>query len=262
MPETAITVLLVEDSETDADLIEAAVAAEGEYVVRKAESLKDALDALGGDAPDAVLLDLGLPDSQGLDTLRAVIEKADGVPVIVLTGLEDKEVGIAAVRMGADDYLIKRADFAGQGELVSRAICYAIERRNLQAQVAASEAKMRVERQMEELKSIEPAQPSDGPLKDRDPGRFAELSGRYGEILRNAVDGADEGAQAVLDRLSRDLGALGAGPQDVIDIHRDALQALTANQDADRISALVDEGHVTSIGVMGMLVMHYRDRRG
>ncbi len=78
---------------------------------------------------DAVLLDLDLPDSFGIDTFLSVHRRAPEIPVVVLTGLDDETVAVGAVRKGAQDYLVK-GDFGGQ--LLVRAIRYAIERNQLQ----------------------------------------------------------------------------------------------------------------------------------
>jgi serine phosphatase RsbU (regulator of sigma subunit) len=77
-------------------------------------------------AVDCVLLDLGLPDANGLDALRHVLRQATGVAVCVLTGLEDEYLGIAAVGQGAQDYLVKGTV---NGTLLSRAVRYAVERK-------------------------------------------------------------------------------------------------------------------------------------
>ncbi len=90
-----------------------------------ADSLATGIDRLAGREFDAVLLDLMLPDSSGLGTLSRLREVYPGLPIVVLTALEEEALGIEAVRRGAQDYL----DKAGiDGHLVSRALRYAIER--------------------------------------------------------------------------------------------------------------------------------------
>ena len=90
-------------------------------------SLTEARAQLGkGSGVDCVLLDLGLPDAQGLDGLRQVLEMSSGAAVCVLTGRSDEHLGIVAVAEGAQDYLVK-----GQvdGVLLTRALRYAVERK-------------------------------------------------------------------------------------------------------------------------------------
>src|SRR5688500_18485298 len=103
------TVLLVEDNLADARLFQAMLDEySGEYPTVHVERLSEALRRLTQEGEFAiVLLDLSLPDSTGLDTIRAVRKQAPQIPIIVLTGLDDEEVGTKAVQEGAQDYLVK-----------------------------------------------------------------------------------------------------------------------------------------------------------
>lgn len=120
-----VRVLLVEDDDGDAVLVEALLEeASAPFVLSRAGTLAEAermlLDA------ECVLLDLGLPDSQGLDGLHRLLGKPGAPAILVLTGRDDEREGIEAVAAGAEDYLIK-----GQvdGELLLRGVRYAVERR-------------------------------------------------------------------------------------------------------------------------------------
>jgi signal transduction histidine kinase/CheY-like chemotaxis protein len=117
-------ILLVEDNQDDALLIQEALS-ETKIEIEAAERLSTALDRLAQGGLEAVLLDLSLPDAQGLDNIRRVRSHAPGVPIVVLTGLDDEEAAVKAVEQGAQDYLIK-----GQvdGHLLVRALRYAIQR--------------------------------------------------------------------------------------------------------------------------------------
>lgn len=120
-----LRVLLVEDDDADTFLVRellAEAAAPVELTV--ARSIREARGQLPG--VDCVLLDLGLPDAQGLDALRQVLSFANRQAVCVLTGHHDEHLGVAAVGEGAQDYLVK-----GQvdGVLLSRALRYAVERK-------------------------------------------------------------------------------------------------------------------------------------
>ncbi|SDH06761.1 Serine phosphatase RsbU, regulator of sigma subunit [Lentzea fradiae] len=120
-----VRVLLVEDDDGDAVLVEALLEeASAPFVLSRARTLAEAEELLT-DA-QCVLLDLGLPDSQGLDGLHRLLKKPHVPAVLVLTGLDDEREGIDAVAAGAEDYLIK-----GQvdGDLLLRAVRYAVERR-------------------------------------------------------------------------------------------------------------------------------------
>lgn len=121
-----IKVLLVEDNPGDARLIREMLAAAGEnFQLEWVDRLDDGLERLDRGGVDVVLLDLGLPDSQGLDTFISAAWHCPRVPFVVLTGLADESVGVAAVRQGAQDYLIKGEVEAG---LLLRAVRYAAER--------------------------------------------------------------------------------------------------------------------------------------
>jgi DNA-binding response OmpR family regulator len=122
-------VLLVEDNKGDARLIEEMMLEAEEtahFELVMVESLGEALRHLSENSFDSVLLDLGLPDSQGLDTLSRVLTKVPNVPVVVLTGLADEQASAEALRMGANDYLVKgRVD----SNVLVRAMLYAVRRK-------------------------------------------------------------------------------------------------------------------------------------
>ena len=118
-------VLLVEDDDADALLVEEFLLEVGApVVVRRARSLNQAKALLAGSA--CVLLDLGLPDSQGLNGLRQLLEVEPDAAVVVLTGDTNEYLGEQAVRAGAQDYLVK-GEVAGH--VLHRVIRYAMERR-------------------------------------------------------------------------------------------------------------------------------------
>jgi serine phosphatase RsbU (regulator of sigma subunit) len=119
-------VLLVEDDEGDAFLVhELLLDSAPDIELERVRTLEAAEAALPGDF-DCVLLDLGLPDAQGMEALRLVLEAAPTLAVLVLTGLSDEFRGIESVSFGAQDYLVKGNI---DGELLRRAIRYAVERK-------------------------------------------------------------------------------------------------------------------------------------
>lgn len=129
-----LRVLLVEDHAGDRRLLEKRLA-RFEVKLRFAESLGEAVQATAASAPEVVLLDLGLPDSNGLETLeRFRIEHGD-VPVVILTGAPDEELGIAALRHGAEDFFSKDELDAVR---LHRALRYACERNRLERQMLTS----------------------------------------------------------------------------------------------------------------------------
>jgi serine phosphatase RsbU (regulator of sigma subunit) len=124
----ALEILLIEDDAGDALLVQEFLD-EGELDARLvvATSFKEARALLGaGPGFDCVLVDLSLPDADGLDMLRAVLGLTPRTAVLVLTGLNDARVGMAAVGAGAQDYLVKQEV---DPRLLARALRYAIERK-------------------------------------------------------------------------------------------------------------------------------------
>ena len=124
-----INVLLVEDDEDDIFITRHLLDEAGtqDFRVKTAETLQEALAVIDAGYPHIILLDLSLPDSQGIETLSVILSHAEKIPVILLTGLADKELGLKAVQSGAQDFLFKgRLD----RERLSRSIHYAIERKS------------------------------------------------------------------------------------------------------------------------------------
>jgi signal transduction histidine kinase len=151
MRENSITtVLLVEDNAGDARLLREMLKEQSTFQVELANALcmSDAENYLMTHNVDIILLDLGLPDVQGLEALRRALDAAPRVPLVVLTGLDDESLAARALQEGAQDYLIK-----GQIETRSllRAIRYAIEREIAETQKAQLRAKLR---QAEKLEAI------------------------------------------------------------------------------------------------------------
>lgn len=131
-------ILVIEDEKVFAELVQAIVSEEGRgaYQVRVAGSLGAAQTELASHRFQLILLDLTLPDRQGLATFLAIQQIAPLVPVIVLSGLSDEAVALQALRAGAQDYLLKN-EF--DGRLLARAIRYAIERKSVEARLRESE---------------------------------------------------------------------------------------------------------------------------
>jgi signal transduction histidine kinase len=129
MSSERIKVLLVEDNLGDAGLLYEGLeeALPGQFQTTHVRRLSEALEYLWEETCDVVLLDLGLPDSHGLDTLVVTRAQAPGVPIVVLTGFQDEALAVEALKGGAQDYLVK-----GQvdGKLLGRTMRYAIVRKS------------------------------------------------------------------------------------------------------------------------------------
>ncbi len=138
-----IKVLLVEDNPGDVRLIREMLkeVTTGWPALEDTPSLMTAVERLAKGGIDAVLLDLGLPDSQGIGTFAKIHHQFPRAPIVVLTGLTDEEIGLQSVRQGAQDYLVK-----GQvdSQWLRRAILYAVERMEGKEALLRSEERYRL----------------------------------------------------------------------------------------------------------------------
>jgi two-component system cell cycle response regulator len=127
-------VLLIEDDPAYARLIEMLLVeeSEGRYAVERAGRLDEGLELLKDGHVDAVLLDLTLPDSKGLDTFVRANDAAPEVPIVVLTGFDDEQLALDAVKRGAQDYLVKGH---AENDSLARSLRYAMERHRMQAEL-------------------------------------------------------------------------------------------------------------------------------
>ncbi len=127
MSESVRKILQIEDNLSDAGLIREMLDETGNnYALTTADRLSSGLKLLEDEVFDVVLVDLGLPDSDGIDTLRRLQDKNSALPVIVLTGFVDEGLAVKAIGLGAQDYLVKGRI---NGALLIRSIRYAIERK-------------------------------------------------------------------------------------------------------------------------------------
>jgi diguanylate cyclase (GGDEF)-like protein len=128
-------ILLIEDNEDDAKVIERLLrAAKKPHDLVWANRLIVGLMRLAEGGFEAVLLDLSLPDSQGLETCHKVRVHSPAVPIVILTGLEDETVALQAVQEGAQDYLPKNELTSSSLE---RALRYAVERHRMASELRA-----------------------------------------------------------------------------------------------------------------------------
>lgn len=127
----SIKILLVEDNSVDQLMVEEVLqdATTFRYQITICERLQDATGCIAKQHPDIILLDLSLPDSSGLETLEKVKACSPDIPIVIFTGLDDKQVGLEAINMGAEDYLVKGE--IREGSVLERTISFALERYKL-----------------------------------------------------------------------------------------------------------------------------------
>ncbi|MBF1999285.1 MAG: response regulator [Synechococcales cyanobacterium M58_A2018_015] len=144
---TLVNVLLIEDNLAEARFLQEILKHTGphRFQFSHVQRLTDALQQLANQTFDVLLLDLSLPDSQGLASLEVLIRHAPSLPIVVLTNTNDDELAVQAVRRGAQDYLVKRQV---NQDLLVRSLRYAIERK--QAAEALREANEILELRVQE----------------------------------------------------------------------------------------------------------------
>jgi DNA-binding response OmpR family regulator len=142
-PKPVTRLLLIEDNPGDARLLHEMVNEPGAHnvVLTHVGRMSEAEEVLAAQPFDIVLLDLGLTDAQGLDAVRQAHAAAPGVPLIVLTGLDDESLASQALQEGAQDFLIK-----GQVEArgLLRAMRYAVERKAMEEALYAEKERAEV----------------------------------------------------------------------------------------------------------------------
>lgn len=185
------SLLLIEDDPGDALLVEELVADSApEMNVVWVQSLAAARDELARRLPDCILLDLHLPDASGLEAVARIKSCAESVPIVVLTGLAEEQTGLAAVSVGAQDYLVKGRV---EPDLFGRAVRYAIQRKQAEQAAAALQAgqlraqeNARLERGLLPSPLLQPTSDFDVVTRYR-PGRTsALLGGDFYDVVQTA----------------------------------------------------------------------------
>lgn len=125
-----IKILLIEDNKGDVVIIKELLKSTGlKFEITHCSKLNQAIAELPDNDFDVILIDLGLPDSSGLDTFKKIKENNSLAPIVILTGLDDEELALTTVKEGAQDYLVKSQLSTNT---ISRSIKYSIERKHFE----------------------------------------------------------------------------------------------------------------------------------
>ncbi|MBF0158635.1 MAG: response regulator [Magnetococcales bacterium] len=215
----------------------------------------------------AVVVDLNLPDSQGMATFDQLQEVCPHIPIVVLSGINDGSIALQAMRRGAQDYLIKAHV---TGLLLSRAVRYAIERHNLQQELLRIQGSARREQERQFLdrfthrSAVSASMLGVPSLRQGLPDLFQNFIDRFDDVLERAMEQRSykvsqvEYISDVLLVLARDLSFLKCGPRDVIDIYMEALSRKDGLFNPIKTQAYSEEGRLLSLELMGQLVLQYR----
>lgn len=269
MREDRVTVLLVEDDLEDRYLMcEDLKPMASRYEVVCADRLQGAMEQVASHSFDVIMLDLGLPDSQGLETFIRLHEKAPDVPVVVITGQDDDDTAMEALKAGAQDYLVKGKSGP---EVLRRSIRYSIERQRLLLRLERERFQSEMEHERHVLEQlVAPSTTSvtaclygRAPLKEAMPEIFDQIVNRYGRLLDKVLDrrilkvqGSPNGK---LRQMAEEMGSMCVGPRDVLDVHLQALRRRCEAQPSSKVKALTEEGRFLMIELMGYLASFYRD---
>lgn len=268
MDTNIVRLLIVEDNPGDLRFIseELADATDARFELDVARRLSEARPRVGQGKYDAILLDLGLPDSQGLETLTSLRDRGDVEPVIVLTGVGDQELGTRAIRSGAQDYLVK-GDF--DTRLLTRTIRYAIERQRLQEELEIAKQQAQQDRDLAAMDKLATAhadeptpQCAPAPMRQQLPMVFADMTRLYEQLLEEAIEEqvvkVDHHTADEVMVMAEHLERLRAGPGDVIDIHSQAIRERASKCDPRKVQIYLEEGRLMVLKLMGHLAARYR----
>jgi PAS domain S-box-containing protein len=229
---TLTKVLLVEDNRVDRRLVERLLSTCSHPVklaVESVETVSAAVECLNTGEYDLVLLDLNLPDSSGVETVRRVNEIEPPTPIVVLTGADDEETALLAIRSGAEDYLVK-GQFSSNSLI--RTIVYALEREKgkkliLDSNRQLQETSQRLFIAKKELEEkTEALQEAHAKLELRVEERTAELS-KTNELLKKEVtkrEHAEEALQASEANLRK---VILSSPDGIVIVDKDGITQFT-----------------------------------
>ncbi|MEO0421143.1 MAG: response regulator [Pseudomonadota bacterium] len=234
------------------------------YSLVSCATMEAAFDRMDAEPPvGVVLLDLGLPGSQGIETVSRFGDRIRIYPTIILTGNADQDVARRALHMGVEDYLDK-GDLTA--EILQRSIRYSVERFSLKRDLERA----RYEREIAFTEEVG----SDGSspvssqlygqraLRLAVPSAFEQLVTAYAEVVGDAIEQrafhVDHRLSDRLRSMADTMGRLLAKPRDVVEIHTEALRMQGSGGAPEKMRARVEESRYLLLELIGNLCSYYR----
>lgn len=263
-------VLLVEDNHADVVLTQQLLSEDlrSSYTVVTVDRLSQAKSELSHGTFDVVLLDLTLPDADQLEGVHQLLLDNPGLVIVVLTGYDDEVLGIRAIHLGAQDYLVKNRM---NGDLLVRSLRFAVERATLQKRLEEANLKKIQDQEIFALNSIA-TEPSMGvvrrrfksrPLKEVAPRVFHDLVANYEDLfdlaIKEQVYRLESKAAEKLRNLADRFCSFRVGPKDVIDVHLAVLdRKISGNPSHRQVKSITYEARIVLLQVLGFLAEGYR----
>ncbi len=269
-------VLLIEDKLENIELLEdlfsnsqqSSLAQGLTFPITCTSTLTESINSLQSQSFDVILLNLYLPDSQGLDTLIKLREEVSTIPIIVEMDDQNEETIVKSFQLGADGYLlIKSID----SNLLIHEIRLGIERQKYRAKLRKENQELTQEKEFADLDSIIKSSGQTSvtsrlfgayPLQESLPEIFEELAETYGNLLELALEQrifkVDHNLSEQLRTLGDKLGFLKASPRDAIEIHTKVLKEKSRDIPVVKAQVYVSEGRLMILELMGYLASFYR----
>lgn len=265
-PAAAVRVLLVEDSEIEASVVRRHLsrAKLGSYEVQWVTCVADAAEALATADYDIVLLDLGLPDSAGVATVESVELCSGGVPIVVLTGVDDDELGMECLHAGAQDFLGKDSV---SGAVLHRRIEYArLRSSRLRSMQEALVQYKRIARDggvgQEEEEEFDDEVAIE--IEVFTPAAAHEVGVTYRDTLHaymRHLGGQGPKPTESLEAIAGRLCDLDSGGGQVVALHLNVLQQVISHISQDEAHRYAVDGRLMVVEILRLLVDRYRDAR-
>ena len=254
-------VLFVEDDPTFSRLVTnfLTISSEAEFRVQNAISVYEAKQYLDNAHADIIILDLNVTDSYGYNTFQQLHEYAPNLPIVVLTGNSEAQIGRQTIANGAQDYLLKQD--STHPSFLARTLLYAFDRHNLQQE--QKEAYQRRLHQLliesDRLREMYSFVPNSGKsFRQIYPDQYEKVKQQYTRAWMQEMDGDTRVRSDILFAIATFFGDKGVSTTDVIELHIEVLEERQRILPKEKILTLLVESRFILVELMGYLIEYYR----